>query len=148
MAKRLLKNIASGLLGTFVSRNNDIDGYWALGILRLIAEKKELYQIDLNLIESDSKNRYIKYCEKNYSDWLQKTLERYDLSLPSLLSAKIYLRFENSFDTYPNLIKDTRGLPYVCTVELGDTTGKLYTVVKVGVCSPHDPRKEYRSTRV
>ena len=36
-----LTNIANGLCGSFVSRNNDVEGYWAIGKLRLLAGQHE-----------------------------------------------------------------------------------------------------------
>ena len=39
MAKsKELKNIASGLYGSFISRNNDVRGYWGVGKLCLAAQ--------------------------------------------------------------------------------------------------------------
>jgi hypothetical protein len=32
-SSRKLKSVAAGLLGSFVSRNNDIGGYWGIGVL-------------------------------------------------------------------------------------------------------------------
>jgi hypothetical protein len=34
-----LTNIARGLCGSFVSRNNDLDGYWSIGKLRSLADR-------------------------------------------------------------------------------------------------------------
>ena len=32
-AYKQLKGIAAGLAGTFISRNNDVDGYWGMGVI-------------------------------------------------------------------------------------------------------------------
>lgn len=47
-----LTNIASGLCGAFISRNNDVGGYWAIGILRLLA-----MQLEAKYLQSDRHRR-------------------------------------------------------------------------------------------
>lgn len=37
-----LKDVALGVLGSFVSRNNDVDGYWCLGLLRALADAQRV----------------------------------------------------------------------------------------------------------
>ena len=33
-SSKKLKNMAYGIAESFISRNNDIDGYWALGVIK------------------------------------------------------------------------------------------------------------------
>ena len=33
LSKRKLRHLAAGLLGTFISRYNDYEGYWAFGVM-------------------------------------------------------------------------------------------------------------------
>ena len=50
MAKRAeLWQIARGVLTSFASRNNDISGYWGIGVLAQLAQEQERIQIELQL---------------------------------------------------------------------------------------------------
>lgn len=148
MAKSNFQNIVNGLLGTFVSRNNDIDGYWGLGILRSTVEARGGQQVEINLLSADSQNGPIELSKKKYRSWLEKSLTKQGLAISSLSVAQIKVRFATSFEEFPEVIKDTRGLPYECTVEIGRGAEKLYAARKVGVCATHDPSKDRKSTRV
>ena len=49
-----LKNVASNLCGSFASRNNDLDGYWAIGKLRSLAERNGQTTVLLDLLASST----------------------------------------------------------------------------------------------
>jgi hypothetical protein len=147
MGKSKLKGIVSGLLGTFVSRNNDIDGYWGLGVLRKLAESNGLAQIEIDLLCEDEEAEAIESCKTRYRRWLQTTLAKNNLSQRSLRSARIRIHFAEGFSAYPDAIRDTRGLPYECLVEIRRDDGGTYVASKVGVCMPHDPSRESKSNR-
>lgn len=146
MGKSNLQGIAHGLLGTFISRNNDIGGYWGLGVLRKLSESNGLDQIEIDLLSEDDEAEAIEVCKSRYRRWLETNLERSGLSLASLLVARIRLRFSSDFGSHPNAIRDTRGFPYECLVEIRRDTSQG-VASKIGVCAPHDPSKESRSNR-
>ncbi len=50
--RRELKNIASGLSSSFVSRNNDYDGYWELARLYDFANSEGVSEIKIDLLNS------------------------------------------------------------------------------------------------
>lgn len=146
MAKSNLKGVAYGLLGTFVSRYNDIDGYWGLGVLRKLAYEYNTKQIEINLLSDRSDHREIEICKQQYGRWLRSTARKFGSSFGSLEVARILLRFEDDFDSYPGVVKDTRGFPYECVVEIA-ASSKTYIARKIGVCASHDPCLESRSAR-
>jgi hypothetical protein len=53
-AKKRLTNIANGLCGSFISRNNDLDGYWAIGKLRSLADQHGQTTVVLDLLTSST----------------------------------------------------------------------------------------------
>lgn len=151
MARRKqLKGIALALLGTFVSRNNDIYGYWGLGVLKLCAMKNGLSKIIIDLLEQSpgfDANSPIHIAEKTYQSWLFRTLEKARFDKKQLERAEIHLEF-STFDEFPKAIRDTRGEPYQCSVILKSKGGTSYLISKIGVCAEHDPAKDRQSTRV
>lgn len=150
MPKANIKNLAYGLLGTFVSRNNDIGGYWSLGVLRLYAEHNGLEKVIIDLLHPTLELAYkspVVQAEETYGRWLRNRLTEKQLDVRLIAEAKVHVRF-STFREFPNAIRDTRGEPYHCTVTISRRDRKPYVVSKVGVCAPHDPKKDRRSTRV
>lgn len=148
--RNALKGIAHGLLGTFISRNNDIAGYWGLGVLRLFAKTNKHSELKIELLEQKPESKPqspIRTIIANYRQWLLNALKNAGIHTKQLEAARIDIRF-TTFDAIPDAIRDTRGEPYVCTVSLHASNGRTYRASKIGVCSPHDPKREARSTRV
>lgn len=144
-----LKGIADGLLGTFVSRNNDIGGYWALGILRLYAIRKDLSEITIDLLNVEASTALhspISLISRKYREWLINQLNKSGIERARLTNAEIKVKF-STFVEFPDAIRETRGEPYVCTVVLTADNGVTYMRSKLSCCAPHDPIKEYRSLR-
>lgn len=150
MAKRKkLKGIAHGLLTAFVSRNNDIDGYWGLGILRLFAEKNEISVVTLDLINKTPnlpEESPVQVAEDRYREWFQNELVKAGVDAARIARAEINIQF-STFEEFPAAIRDTRGAPYLCTVIIARHDGPTISVAKLGCCEAHNPRKDLRSTR-
>jgi hypothetical protein len=147
MAKSNLKGVAHGLLGTFVSRYNDIDGYWGLGVLRKLASENATRMIEIDLLSEQREHEAIAPCKERYRLWLESSIGKFGSSMGSLKVARILLRFEDNFDSHPEVVKDTRGFPYECVVEIA-ASSKIYTARKVGVCASHDPKLESKSAKL
>jgi len=144
MSRRgILKGIAAALVGTFVSRNNDIEGYWGLGVLRLFAERTNLSQITIDVLHKSPNLSFespIRISEETYRQWFRNVLFNANINASDIQEANIYLRF-STFDEFPKIIRDTRGEPYVCTVNISHNS-KIISVSRIGVCAAHDPNKD------
>jgi len=142
-----IRNIAHGLLGTFVSRYNDIDGYWGIGILRLFAEQNGLSKVDIDVTNPPipfERGTPVSIIEEKYQRWLRNALVREKIDPESVTGAKIELRF-STFEEFPNIIRDTRGQPYVCTVRIARANGNTYEAEHIACYGAHDPTKESRN---
>ena len=147
MAKRkTLKGIAHGLLGTFVSRYNDIDGYWGLGVLRKLADKQSLQTLELDLLRSNADHPVLKEVETRYRAWVLKTLGKARVAPTEIARAEIRIFFAEEID-FPDAVRSTRGKPYKCTVTITRRDGAAVSAERIGYCDLHDPSKEFRSTR-
>ena len=148
--RKKIKDIAHGLLGTFVSRNNDINGYWGIGVLNKFAVQHNLTKVIIDLLGRDlswAVDSPIQIAKKTYQRRLLDTLARVGIHRDHLERAEIHLRFA-TFDEFPDAVRDTRGDPYTCCVILTNKNGIKYSASKVGVCAPHDRTKDHRSNRV
>jgi hypothetical protein len=143
--ERQLKNFALGLLGTFVSRNNDIGGYWGLGVLRSYAERQMVNLVRLDLMSDslgESRNP-IELATAHHRQWLLNRFGNANIAPTLLSSAIIELRF-STFEEFPDVVRDTRGEPYQCSVALTTCKGSIYAASKVGVCAMNNPRVDRR----
>ena len=135
------------MIGTFVSRNNDIEGYWGLGMLRSFADSTGVQQLTIDLLQTNTEPPVIESCKQHHRAWLRETLAKKNISIESLFTAQIKVSFFSTFDSFPDLVKDTRGLPFECFVEIRVGKGTTSNATKLGVCSPNDPQVERRSAR-
>lgn len=77
MARRIeLQGIANALNGSFISRNNDFEGYWAIGQLKSLATNNSLSSITFSLTAPTTNTIFNL---QNYIVWL------YSNKLESLL---------------------------------------------------------------
>ena len=149
MARRKeLKNIASGLIGSFNSRNNDVDGYWALGKLYRFANACNTDTVSIELISGWIKPQ---------TDAFQSIVAVYRAMLTAQLRARgipIEWVAEVIFTTKFNQAyqadyhrRGSPGNPYICECEIIDDRARVHKAVAGNSCWPHDPKKERCSTR-
>ena len=50
-AYKQLKGIAAGLAGTFISRNNDVDGYWGMGVIYSEVSARGVSAVTFSLLD-------------------------------------------------------------------------------------------------
>jgi hypothetical protein len=148
--RNALKSIMSGVLGSFVSRNNDVDGYWGIGILCLKAAKLEVSSIsfDLNVSAASvgSTDSVLAAMAKCYGHMLQTLAEKGGFSVDSLQRATLAIEFGTS-SRLKTSFPATRGKPFVCSLTVVDSQGRLLSVSLTSWCEPHNPSKEHRSSR-
>ena len=148
--RRELSGFSGGLVNSFVSRNNDVGGYWAIGKLcshSLQTGAKELSMDLLTKRISPSKSEFGPMLEK-YAAWLVASLEKQRFSLQIITAAEVRLSFDAQLGQDPMRSSVTGYLPFQCTVTLTDDLGRGHVGRLSGFVLPHDPRRESKSTRV
>jgi hypothetical protein len=139
---RDLKGIAQGLVETFISRNNDVSGFWGIGMLYREALEHSASRVDLDILSGQSQPE---------GPTAQAVLSRYSAYLFSrldglqILKAQITLEF-GTFGLCQAPRYFSYGDPFVCTVLLTSASGRTYTSCRTGRCAPHSS-DESRSTR-
>ena len=128
-----------------MSRNNDLDGYWALGKLR---RRFEQVQFDLLAKQISPPSADFQRVVDQYAEWLQNQLGVRLIPSHQVRVAAIRLRFNVQLPKAEEPPRTTRGSLFECEVELGDDLGKLYSARRFGWCAPHEPAREMRSARV
>jgi hypothetical protein len=142
-----LRNIAAGLASSFVSRNNDSGGYWAVGMLRSLAEQVRVDEVRIPLRPmGDCDNPLLTEIARSYAAHLARLIERAGGAMDTVAEANVAVHFATSWPAgVPR--QGTQGDPVACDVHLVDKTGRQVTARRVTFCRPHDPNLESRSVR-
>lgn len=145
--RKQLKNIAYGLLSSFISRNNDVNGYWGIGKLFALMENSANYCIQIDLISKsmipadDEFERLI----DEFSNKLQRHLKSVDFSHEHLAEARIIL---TGYSNEHNMLSEPTALHRVnCLFKLTDDVGTTHSAEKNIWCRRHNPNLESKSTR-
>jgi hypothetical protein len=142
---RDLKGIACGVAEAFISRNNDVSGFWGIGMLyrEALEHSSPVIEIDLAEARSSPNGPASQAVLSQFSAYLASRLER--SGGLSVTSARLTLEF----GTFGNCIEPrytSYGDPFVCTVSLVSSTGRTYSASRAGRSAPHSDR-ETRSNR-
>lgn len=132
-----LKHAASGLLARFMSRNNDYQGFWTLGVL-YSSVRTAPWHVELNLISGDAypTNKITTSVAAEQSTFLRTALAKQNIAWHSVKRATLTVQFNARVQVG---YTGTRGEPFVCIVELESAAGRSATVSLVGRCAAWAP---------
>jgi hypothetical protein len=129
------KGICHNILGTFVSRYNDHDGYWALGQYVPVLERLGGRQLQLKLMDATEApdSRVIAASEKYYRGAVLRMMEAHSMPQVWLKNATIKV-------SIVALAK------VACEIEIVSDFGRTYRSERTITVRPHDPDIELRRT--
>lgn len=148
MARRKeFKTIADGLISSFVSRNNDVYGYWGIGKLysHMLSTKSMKLKIDLinRKIEPDKEEFGILISE--YSDRLLTQIKRRGINQRFLKNAELTLiGYPDEPSPYFGRMAPNR---VYCKLAIIDDLNKEHFSEANSWCREHNSDKELKSTR-
>lgn len=144
-----LSGIAAGLAGSFASRNNDVNGYWALGLLSLYAKKHDARYVSINLlpVAPPLTDTLFSAVAKRHAYLLASLVERQGLPSSWLTAASVAVEFESVSSKSRPIAGHADALPFQCSVVLRDDRGTAYKAISRGWCSPHNAQAEKQSLR-
>lgn len=144
--RRELKNVASGFLSSFVSRNNDIDGYWGLGMLCSYARKNRFETVELNLLSGKStpSSSDTDRASLQYAQSFSRRLVSYRIPVEWITKAIMQITFKNA-GRYSLSMPMYR---FNCILTICDDMENSRSVALSGYCREHNAALESRSTRV
>jgi len=147
--RKQLKAIASGIASSFSSRNNDVDGYWGLGVFYKEAIGSGSNKFSLNLLtgESTPTFKHSKRVALPYYEFLLQQLEKLGFEEYQVTNAVVEVEFNTSPTKRQIMFKSTWGEPFVCKVSLTDDNNRVWSSEFREWCGQHNPSKEGRSTR-
>lgn len=148
--RRHFKGIIRSLHDKFLARNNDLDGYWSLGVLyKDSALAGESSEVTINLLQCTSlpELSYIGDICRPFNKFICEQLDHYGLSLKLINVIEIKISFNVSKITKEQTMSSAWGEIFKVKVELIDDLNKKYTCESQGWCWRNNPDKEQRSIR-
>tara|TARA_R110002110_G_scaffold415718_1_gene654159 strand:- start:626 stop:1186 length:561 start_codon:yes stop_codon:yes gene_type:complete len=146
MAKRKhLKGITNSFHDKFLSRNNDLNGYWALGMLyKDSASAGESSNIIIDLLQCTSEPvlSHTEYLCRFFNVFVCEQLHHYGLSLKYVNEIKITILFNISKVPKEQTMASAWGEIFKIKVELIDDLNKRYIRESKGWCWRHNPQRE------
>ncbi len=142
MRRKALKGIAADVAASFISRNNDCDGYWTVGKLHLYAREhsmtKILIDVSAQLPSTLSESASI---AAQYGSMIEAQAAAKGLGIRAS-------QIEVEFDLPKTNQCSADETGFICAVTIVDDRGQAWTHKASGCSHPHDPKRELRSLRV
>ncbi|GEM_PF-1916376 len=146
--RKELKSVAESIADKFVSRYNDIGGYWTIGKIYRFLDTQETTEFTYDIIDQTSTPTYGAFDEidKPYAQMLVSQCQNKGFcNMP--VGAKVILSFESENIINNGTMKKTGGRSFLCTVVIEDDIGQLWSGQRRDWCWKHQPELEIRSTR-
>lgn len=145
--RRNINAITYGLLHSFISRNNDVYGYWGIGKLysHLISTNSESLEIDFVNLQIQPENSAFNFMIMAYSSKMYNHLSKVGLPAKTIQQATISLR---GFKNKPT-VQLGQMAPNQITIQIKivDDLNKIYMRETNTWCRAHDASKESQSSR-
>ncbi|EHN67940.1 hypothetical protein VFSR5_2757 [Aliivibrio fischeri SR5] len=147
--RRELGSIASGIIGSFRSRNNDVDGYWGIGKLYLFVDhlQSKCVSIDLCSQRIAPYNPHFDLMTECYSKMFKGLLIKRSIPLEWIRAAYVYVEFEADYEERHHNWRSALGNPCNLVCVVVDDNGKSHVARAYTNCFPHDAKRESRSIR-
>lgn len=147
--RKELKNIAGGIISSFTSRNNDVNGYWELGKMYKLCEDYNLDSIRLDLLNLQTKPQLDELAPlaRMWNAKLKSHLGIRNIPITWLSSATILTKFNQEYVEEYHFWGAKLGNHCTCTCEIIADNSRVYSMTSGTNCKPHNPEKESRSTR-
>ena len=144
-ANKELHGILNDVLSSFVSRNNNLDGYWAIGKLHALSVSQEGFDISLDLVKTRaaSSHQDIETVRETYHTLLVRLVKNREFSERVFVLVVITLMFDASVDS-PNASSNVSKSKFLASIVAMDTHGGWYKHSISGWSRPHNPQLETR----
>lgn len=134
-------------MNSFISRNNDVYGYWGIGKLYSHMTKTNSTRIEIDLISLEIKpvNNEFTLLIKEYSTKMFRHLKKLNLNDNVIQKATIVL---NGYKNEPTIsLGQMAPIRINCKVSLVDDLNRVYNCETNTWCRKHSKLRESKSTR-
>ncbi len=148
-------SIASGMVHSFVSRNNDLGGYWGIGVLYLYARQVGELTVTIDVLGgtvNPSEARLLSIYGRpdfealiaHYKAMLYAVLRKRNVPECWVAEAVFSIEFEShaARPAYPKIGENSQA--FVCRLTIKDDLSRERIFRIDGWCWPHNPLREWR----
>jgi hypothetical protein len=143
MKHRELESVVRGVVASFVSRNNDVDGWWAVGLLLAAVDPTDP-SLTIDLMTGDSApdlsgdGSGLQFLAKTWAATFARLVESQGVrhAPTSALLRVLYV---------PMNLRKGELYGFRCEVDVRDHRGRQFLAVKGGFCRPHVTTSERQS---
>jgi len=146
--KKALQGVTHDILRSFISRNNHVNGYWAIGKLykSIKSERVEIITIDLLSKKMIPHIQDFDLMLERYREKLKVRMNQKRLQGQQLESALIEFTVDSSKTKRHRLFPGQKFKRYTCGLVITDSNGIEYADIKNGWCFPHHPNMENQTS--
>ncbi|WP_462157742.1 hypothetical protein [Pseudoalteromonas sp. GB56] len=144
--RREFKGIVRNLAELLSGRNNDYQGYWAVGQLFTLAQEHGVDAISLDLINCKgdiSSPLLVDMCQSMKSE-MNRMLNAHKLPNEWVEAVSAKFSFNQEYQEKYHYWRSALGTPYLVHVEIETDLGYVNKATQGGNVKPHDPSKEQR----
>ncbi len=150
-SRKHLQSVARNVAASFVSRNNRIEGYWAIGKLCSFAFANHTDRLTIDLLAGANGEVFPATTEFTlpihlYQRMLATQLHHLQIA-PAIVTRLVLTLLFNQPPQGHDRDFSAWGQPCLCLCELSDDLGKNYHSRIMTYCRPHDPARETRGVR-
>jgi hypothetical protein len=150
IARRKLNHITAGLLSKFLTRYNDIDGYWALGVM-YTETRASGSRVEIDMLRGVAQPD-LPACTSVAQAWvlnLRAALARHGIAPDALTAVTLSLEFGLApMPKLPSYPSDHKyGPDFRASLRLQSRDGRVFVRQGRGYCTPHEEFWGTRSTR-
>lgn len=141
-----LKHAAAALANSLISRNNDVNGHWAPGLLyQNVLTPPCIIEVDLLGLQSIPPSQSAAQMAANTAAFPRTALAKHNIPWTDLAIASITFQF-NAPVQDPNFHFPCLGDPFTCQVTLQTIAGRPVAVSVQARCHPYDYERYSAST--
>lgn len=129
--RKELKSVCNDLLDNFVSRYNDLDGYWALGKFQAYLQSTSETRLRFYLVAANGSTSAFPTTLGYYRQALRRHLDVRGIPVAWVSTAVISVEQKSTSELE-------------CTLKITDDRGRTFTSQRTINARPHDPNRELR----
>jgi len=146
-SRKQFNGFAHGLASRFISRYNDIGGYWGIGVLALDLPLAGTSVLEFDILSEQG--------DQGTAAWLMNLLTATGTPREWLVAANLRLEYTPRADDpseklWPVWVDKPQGADLyrvVATATLEDDRGRRFDASAQTWCWAHEPKREHRSSR-
>ena len=140
-----LQSVINDFAHWCISRNHDLNGYWAIGQLYACATKSNSSILDLQIFPKiEYQNVRINILLNDYRQFIKNNLIAKNIPAAWLAKLNMTLQFDDTFDMRLHYFRSALGRPVTCHIRLETDLGRVFYAKQGGNCWIHDPKREMK----